>query len=278
MALTTAPQTLLVIPCFNEERRLRLSAFGTFLRGQSTSQVLFVNDGSTDATLPLLQQFRRNHPGSCSVGSLGQNCGKAEAVRQGLLAAINAGARFVGYWDADLAAPLRQVPLMEAVLARDPETHVVIGVRLPLLGHRIRRDPMRRRLGSIAAWTIHAMTGLPTRDTQCGAKLFRVTAELIESLKEPFHSRWLFDVELLLRLKSLHHGLEGVAYDFPLECWSEQRGSKVNWLTYARALTEMVRIRCGSRPAERGPASRGNHSLSIDDQPFGESSLEREAA
>ena len=278
MALTTAPQTLLVIPCFNEERRLRLSAFGTFLRGQSTSQVLFVNDGSTDATLPLLRQFRRNHPGACSVGSLRQNRGKAEAVRQGLLAAIEAGARFVGYWDADLAAPLRQVPLMEAVLTRDPETHVVIGVRLPLLGHRIRRDPMRRRLGSIAAWTIHAMTGLPTRDTQCGAKLFRVTAELIESLQEPFHSRWLFDVELLLRLEALHHGLEGVAYDFPLECWSEQGGSKVNWSTYARALTDMVRIRCGSRPVRRGPVSGLHHSLSIDDQPRAANSLEIEAA
>lgn len=278
MPLTTAHQTVLIVPCFNEERRLRLSAFGTYLRAQPTSHVLFVNDGSTDATLTFLRQFQSTHPGSCSVGSLPQNRGKAEAVRQGLLAAIDAGARFVGYWDADLAAPLRQVPLMEAVLTRDPETHVVIGVRLPLLGHRIRRDPMRRRLGLMAAWTIHALTRLPTRDTQCGAKLFRVTAELRESLRQPFHSRWLFDVELLLRLQTLHHGLDGIAYDFPLECWSEQRGSKVNWATYARALTDVVRLRFQNRDARREETLLQGHDLSIEALPPVDRLLDRKAA
>ncbi len=239
--MTPSLATTLVVPCYNEERRLRLSAFDDYLRANPNARVLFVNDGSRDETLSLLCRFCDTHRKSCVVGDLPQNQGKGEAVRQGLLAAIDRGARMVGYWDADLAAPLRQAPLMGEILHRDPETHIVIGIRLPLLGRRVRRQRLRGLLGAASALLTRRLARIPTRDTQCGAKMFRVTDELRRSLAQPFQSRWLFDVELLLRLRDEHHGLESVAYEYPLESWTEQPGSKVGAMSYARALRELVR-------------------------------------
>ena len=71
---------------------------------------LFVNDGSTDETLRLLQSLQAADPNKFSVLSLPQNQGKAEAVRRGVLTAIESQPDYVGFWDADLATPLRTIP------------------------------------------------------------------------------------------------------------------------------------------------------------------------
>ena len=238
----TGSDTVIVVPCYNEERRLRFAAFDSYLATRHAAHVLFVDDGSRDGTLPLLLKFQKTHSRSCTAAALPQNCGKAEAVRQGLLAAIEGGARVVGYWDADLAVPLREIERMEEIIHRDPETHLVIGIRLPLLGRRIRRDRLRGSLGLLSALLTRALTRLGTRDTQCGAKLFRVTDELRQALSSPFGSRWLFDVELLMRLRQTDGPLDQIAYEYPLECWAEQAGSKVKSSSYLGAIRELARL------------------------------------
>ena len=72
--------------------------------------------------------------------------------------------------------------------------------------------------------------------------MFRVNNELIRSLALPFGSRWLFDVELLLRLRCLHGDLARIAYEAPLHCWAEQPGSKVKANSYLNALRELCRL------------------------------------
>lgn len=234
--------TVIVVPCYNEERRLRFSAFESYLAGPNAAHILFVDDGSRDDTLPLLCRFQQAHRRSCTVASLPQNRGKAEAVRQGLLTALARGADVVGFWDADLAVPLREISLMEGVVSRDPEVQLVIGIRLPLLGRRIRRERVRGALGRFSAFLTRTLTRLETRDTQCGAKLFRASDELRWALSKGFGSRWLFDVELLLRLKAAHGDFSEIAYEYPLECWVEQPGSKVRPSSYWGALRELVRL------------------------------------
>jgi len=243
--VSSPPQhrTVIVVPCFNEERRLRFAAFESYFATPGAAHILFVDDGSRDSTLPRLLAFQRTHRRSCSVAALPKNRGKAEAVRQGLLAAIDGGAETVGYWDADLAVPLREIGFMEAVVSRDEETQVVIGIRLPLLGRRIRRDKLRGTLGRVSAFVTRTLTRLSTRDTQCGAKLFRVNDQIRQCLAFRFGSRWLFDVELMLRLRAIHGDFEQIAYEVPLECWVEQPGSKVRPSSYLASLWELLRLR-----------------------------------
>jgi hypothetical protein len=84
-------------------------------------------------------------------------------------------------------------------------------------------------------------------DTQCGAKLFRVTPGLESVFQDPFGSRWIFDVELLARLKRQRKqaGLSPVndaVFEYPLARWQDVGGSKVNAIDGAKAFFDIVKI------------------------------------
>src|SRR5262245_47970847 len=96
----------IVIPCFNEAARLDTQRFVQYAVAAPGVDFVMVNDGSTDDTLEQLGILRRFCPQGFRVVDLPTNCGKAEAVRQGLLNALQSEPEYVGYWDADLATPL----------------------------------------------------------------------------------------------------------------------------------------------------------------------------
>ena len=146
-----------------------------------------MNDGSRDATLSILQALRSRFPDRIRVLDKQPNGGKAEAVRHGMLHAIDSGAcEITGFWDADLATPLAQIPDLTEVLLRDAHLTMVFGARVRLLGRNIHRQPVRHYLGRCFATTAAVLLRLPIYDTQCGAKLFRATPELREVLAAPF--------------------------------------------------------------------------------------------
>ncbi len=241
---------VVVVPCYNEARRLRIEAFAAFFASPASEgvQLLFVNDGSRDATLAVLQALRSRFADRVRVLDKQPNGGKAEAVRHGMLHALALpGCSVTGFWDADLATPLAQIPDLAQVLAANPFFTMVFGARVRLLGRHIQRMPLRHYLGRVFATVASSMLRLPIYDTQCGAKLFRITPELAEVLREPFRSRWIFDVELLARFMARHRGdpdsVRGVIYEYPLPEWTDVAGSKVGPLDFFKALGELVRIR-----------------------------------
>src|SRR5687768_3360035 len=126
-------RTILVIPCYNEAERLDAARCCEFVAHSSGVELLFVNDGSTDGTLRVLRDVERNDPERISVFDLPRNVGKAEAVRQGMLAALRREPDYAGYWDADLATPLEAVWKMRNILDRRPATRLVLGSRVKLL-------------------------------------------------------------------------------------------------------------------------------------------------
>ena len=107
-------ETLLVVPCYNEAQRLPRDAFLRFAQENPDTGFLFVNDGSSDETLTVLEQLASEHPQAIDVLDQQPNRGKAEAVRVGLLAAFAKGPRFVGFWDAEVQEGETDV-LMEAL-------------------------------------------------------------------------------------------------------------------------------------------------------------------
>jgi glycosyltransferase involved in cell wall biosynthesis len=239
--------TVVVIPCYNEGRRLALGKFLAFLRRHRRVRLLFVNDGSSDDTSAVLDRLQELAGTGVLVRELASNQGKAEAVRQGCLAAFAAGADKVGYWDADLATPLETIPDFIEVLNRQPQTELVCGARIQLLGRSIQRSWARHYLGrffaTAASWTL----GLAIYDTQCGAKLFRASPRMRAVFSQPFLTRWLVDVEILARLIAASRlesapAVEEMVYELPLSQWCEVAGSKVKALDFFKALIELRAI------------------------------------
>lgn len=235
------PHTVVVIPCYNEARRLQPNAIERFLSGWPAVDLLMIDDGSTDETGLLLGQLAQRFPDRIATHVLACNRGKAEAVRLGMLEAIKREPRYVGYWDADLATPLEAIPRFCQVLDAHPQLQLVMGSRVAMLGRDIQRRFTRHLLGRCFATVVSWMLGVPVYDTQCGAKLFRCNRVLAEILQEPFCSRWIFDVELLARLRRFAP-LEQAVHEWPLERWHDVRGSKLRPKDFARAAVELAII------------------------------------
>lgn len=245
METAAAPVTL-VVPCYNEARRLHPEAFFEALDATPRLHLRFVNDGSKDETLEVLEALRRQRPDRVVVQSLAQNGGKAEAVRQGVLGAAAAGDVVVGYWDADLATPFDELAGFTAVIDRDPNVDAVLGSRVKLLGRNVERRFHRHVYGRVFATAVSLMLGLPVYDTQCGAKLLRMTPAVRDAFSKPFQSRWIFDVELLMRLVGRWQAEGEVPaakiVEVPLRRWTDVPGSKVTPRDGVRAAAELARL------------------------------------
>jgi len=238
----------LVVPCYNEARRLNADRFVEFLTSDSATRILFVDDGSADDTLAVLEQLRRRCEGRISILPCQPNVGKAETVRRGILYALDTfQPPLVGFWDADLATSLQAVQSFSDVLASRPDIEMVFGARVKLLGRQVERRAVRHYLGRIFATAVSTMLRMPIYDTQCGAKLFRVQPETRQIFAAPFLSRWVFDVEIIARYLNFYgrdtKRLASAIYEYPLEAWVDVAGSKVHALDFFVAFRDIVRIR-----------------------------------
>ena len=271
---TVSAESVIVVPCYNEAARLEVRAFEAFLERSEGVSLLMVDDGSTDGTSRVLEQLRAAHPQRVSVLGLGANVGKAEAVRRGVKLALRRSPAMVGYWDADLATPLDAILQFRSVLVERPEFALVMGSRVGLLGRKIRRNWKRHYLGRMFATAASLVLSLPVYDTQCGAKLFRVTRETAQLFDRPFHTRWIFDVEILARMMAATLGDDRSAaemiYEFPLDRWEDVPGSRLRAHHFLVAALDLAVIRWRYR---RRRAATPNLPLSRPLQP-----VRREAA
>jgi dolichyl-phosphate beta-glucosyltransferase len=239
--------TCIVVPCYNEEKRLCGANFVDFIQKNSNISFLFVNDGSTDKTIQMLESLCAGNDDRLHFLDIQPNGGKAEAVRRGLLNAIDKmRPSFVGFWDADLATPLNAIPIFIETLNERDARKMVFGARIRLLGREVQRKSSRHYLGRFFATTVSMMLKLPVYDTQCGAKLFKVTPVLSQVLADPFLSRWIFDVEIIARLILAADGdrskVEQAVFELPLMQWNDVAGSKLRLLDFLKAFAEIVAI------------------------------------
>jgi glycosyltransferase involved in cell wall biosynthesis len=234
----------IVVPCYNEALRLPIGDFQKFL-SQSRVRFVFVDDGSRDNTIQRLEELRAGHEDRVTVLQSPRNQGKAAAVRQGITFALEQDAAYVGFWDADLATPLDAIPQFLAVFAARPDLDMVFGSRVKLLGRHVHRRASRHYLGRVFATVVSIMLRLPIYDTQCGAKIFRVNPDTRILWAEQFHTKWIFDVELLARYIRRIGSPETAGkkiYEFPLDCWEDVGGSKVKPLDFLIAFRDVTRI------------------------------------
>ena len=238
-------KTTIVVPCFNEAARLTPNAFSELCRQQPALSFLFVDDGSEDDTAAVLAALSAQLPAQIAFLELDRNRGKAEAVRRGVMQALDSAAQLVGFWDADLATPLYNIePFAELLETHDVQ--MVIGSRVRLLGREIQRTPFRHYVGRGFATLASMALQLPVYDTQCGAKLFRANQTFRDIFAEPFELGWSFDIELLARLvrAARRDGIEPAktVIEVPLREWVDAPGSKLRPRHVPRIVWETARL------------------------------------
>ena len=215
---------ILVVPCYNEALRLNSQAFDSWAEGRNF--ILFVDDGSSDNTVEVIKQLEIKNA-NIALLQIPFNVGKGEAVRRGfenLMLTRPKNNFWLGFWDADLSAPLSEVePMLLYLEIFHPFAKSVWGSRVRRLGADIQRNGRRHLLGRIFATLVGFLFNCRTYDTQTGAKIFHssVAKKLFST---PFISRWIFDVEILLRMAPRE------LVEYPLSSWKEVPGSKINLL------------------------------------------------
>jgi len=243
----------LIIPAFNEERRLPrfLAEARAYLQREFPGryEILVVDDGSRDATAWMARQML----GDVGVILMPYNAGKGAAVRAGMRAARG---RIRLFADADGATPIAEESRLRKAID-DGSAAVAIGSRAAK-GGKLKYSmkdaptrpaptetpvewhvrPSRHLTGRIYASMVHSILGLTESDTQCGFKMF--TAEAVQEIfSRAILDRFAFDAELLLIAQRL--GLP--VKEIPVH-WHEVKGSTVRiWRDAPQMLLELFRIR-----------------------------------
>ncbi len=265
------PKAVIVIPCFNEESRLKVNEFIT-LASRDEVRLLFVNDGSQDGTENVLKEISNAARGHVEYLSLPTNVGKAEAVRQGMLTAIEGGVEVVGFIDADLSTPIDEtIRLIKQLDQR--HIAVAIGSRIAMLGTKITRSPFRHYPGRVFASAASLILKVAVYDTQCGAKVFRNTHSLHSALERQYLSRWAFDIAFVGRLilgseKSRPDPVEEFI-EVPLKAWTDFSDSKLKRSDAVKMLLDLFKIALDfSRLRRKANKESLSDRLRIDEEPI----------
>lgn len=230
----------IVIPCFNEEKKLPVNEIIDFLTNSRTN-IIFVNDGSTDSTLEKLEKIKDAVPSRITIHSNLKNIGKGNSIREGVQLALKDDlCSYVAYFDADLSTPLEESLRLNQIALSD-KMGLIFGSRVALFGYHIKRRPLRHYFGRIFATLISLYLKVQIYDTQCGAKILsREIATLV--FEDEFLSRWLFDVEILNRIKKNKGSLDGIVKEVPLQHWIEKGNSKLKLVDFINIPLDFIKI------------------------------------
>ena len=242
---------VIVVPCYNEGVRWNAEywAEATALPGV---EWIFVDDGSTDDTRTLIGQVAS--AGAAAQLLLERNAGKAEAVRHGLLRALEGAPSAVGFMDADGAFDAQDVrdllAMFEARTTPAGGFDAIWSSRVALAGRDIRRSARRHYIGRVVASFVSLGQEEIPYDTQSGLKLFVPSDTLAACLATPFETRWMFELEMLSRWQGTK-GSEMRIWEEPLNYWHDVPGSKITVRESARILRELAVIKRAQRRARR---------------------------
>ncbi|WP_299533091.1 response regulator [Ulvibacterium sp.] len=218
-----------VIPCYNEEERLLSSEFKAFAHKNLGYHLCFVNDGSTDNTLAVLEELKQANPTNISVYNCEKNGGKAEAVRQGMLHLIkDQQFDYVGFLDADLSTDFWDFDDLVKTI-ENSDFKIVSGSRISRMGADITKESARKIISKTINLIIQTILGMPFKDTQCGAKIMdREIAATV--FQKRFITKWLFDVEIFMRMRKFYGKDEAkrLICEQPLKRWIHADGSKLS--------------------------------------------------
>jgi glycosyltransferase involved in cell wall biosynthesis len=237
------PPFSVAIPCYNEAERIGATVRTTinyFTTNSPESELIIVNDGSTDSTAAIARDALANSPVQTRLLENFPNRGKGAAVRSGLLAATKPIGLF---FDADLSTPLSEIPKVIEPIASG-NVDIAFGSRAldrKLIG--VHQPWRREQAGRVFNLIVRLATGMPFWDTQCGFKAFRLDV-CRQILQRARIQGFAFDVELLLLAYSTGLRLREV----PVR-WNHAEGSKIRVIQDSfRMLREVIALRLAGHP------------------------------
>jgi dolichyl-phosphate beta-glucosyltransferase len=219
------PELSVIIPAYNEGKRLGRGLarireyFASQPIGAAGIEIIVVDDGSTDDTAQIAQDWTREIP-SLRLVSNGRNRGKGYSVRHGMLEARGRVALFT---DADLSSPIEESEKLLSAICTGND--VAIGSRAidrSLIS--VRQSRLREIAGMIFNSFVRLLTGLDLHDTQCGFKAFaRERCRIV--FEQQRIERFGFDPEILFLAR--RHGLRTA--EVPVR-WAHDPGTKVHMI------------------------------------------------
>ncbi|MFS4449662.1 response regulator [Maribacter sp. 2307UL18-2] len=232
-----------VIPCYNEEERLSSQEFKDFAHKNLGYHLCFVNDGSTDNTLQVLNELRTGHEENISIYDCAKNGGKAEAVRQGMLhLEQDPQLDYIGFLDADLSTDFRDFDELVQTLEKS-DFKIVSGSRMSRMGADITKESARKLISMTINMIIRTILKMPFNDTQCGAKIME--RDMVKMLfTKPFITKWLFDVEIFMRMRKFYGKQQVRQYicEQPLKRWIHADGSKLSMKDSVKIVGQLAKI------------------------------------
>lgn len=233
----------IVVPCFNEAKRLDMQYWQAILTIKDVS-IYFVDDGSTDGTLAILSELSGIK--NCFVICSPKNLGKANAIRYGMQHIQETkNCSSIGFIDSDGAFELNDISRILKIWQKSEtingEIDSIWTSRAKLSGRNIERKSSRHYISRfVATYLSYGNSKIPY-DTQCGFKIFKNDVNLKSALMDPFQTRWFFDLELLARLFGSKENYS--IYEEPLNNWKEISGSKIRKTHYLRILLEILNVK-----------------------------------
>jgi glycosyltransferase involved in cell wall biosynthesis len=195
----------LVVGCYNAAPHLekRLLDLVAFLNGTGRDyEILIVEDGSVDDSLPILRRLEAAVP-SIYVLRNPRNMGKGFSIRNGIL---NSRGKYIIFTDVDMAYAKHNVlAVLERLEGGDP---LVVGNRrLPesiyVVNNALVKYVYRRhRMGVAFNALVRLLFGLTSRDTQSGLKGFSRSAAA-GVFQQLYTDGFLFDIEIFIRSRTL---------------------------------------------------------------------------
>ena len=239
----STPHLSIIIPAYNEERRLpnTLAQVFSFLAEQEyTAEVIVVENGSSDKTLNLAQEISASFPNLFVFHN--DEAGKGKAVQRGML---EARGQYRIFCDADLSMPIEEVARF---IPPHNDTDIVIASREVEGAVRYDEPEQRHITGRVFNWLIRLLAIPGIHDTQCGFKGFR--ADVAEDLfQHQTIDGWAFDVELLYIAQM--RGYEIVELPIP---WYYRQESKINVIRDSvNMFFDILKIRSNARQGKYAP-------------------------
>ena len=229
----TEPLLTIIIPAYNEERRLprSLEQVVAFVLAQPESmEVLIVENGSRDRTTEIAEGYAARHD---FIKVMHSEKGKGAAVRTGMMAGRG---RYLFICDSDLSMPIAEVRKFLPPMRADYD--VAIASREGPGAHRYGEPAYRHLMGRVFNLIVRVLAIPGFQDTQCGFKSFRreVAREVFAALTM---TGWAFDVEALFVALRLGYRVVAVPIDWYFDADSRVDPLRDTW----RMLRDVFRIR-----------------------------------
>lgn len=216
----------IVFPLFNEEKRLlkflrEIKKFS--FKNKLNIEFILVNDGSTDSSLKLLKNFKKENSQikRFNIISYKKNKGKGYALKKGVLKASN---KWTLTMDIDLSVTFSQINQWIKKKYIKQKIDIYFGSRL-LKDSKIDARKHRVFMGKIFNFILNTLINsnfIKVNDTQCGFKLYKsnIAKNIFRNIKE---NGYVHDVEILIISNKKKYTIK----ELPVK-WIHMEGSKIN--------------------------------------------------